>query len=107
MSIKVLNRFPGANAAVLAADDRAHEPEGRISRETSCRPLHKLLTTLSERERRILVMRFGLMGEQVRTLQEISDHFHISRERVRQLELQTLNKLRTPENRRLFGDGRL
>lgn len=88
-------------------DERSREPGGEISRETSCRQLHKLLETLSERERQILVMRFGLLGEQVRTLQEISDHFHISRERVRQLELQTLNKLRTPENRRLFGDGRL
>ena len=97
----------GSSLEDLLSDDRANDPGGRISRETSCRQLHKLLETLSERERRILIMRFGLMGEQVRTLQEISDHFHISRERVRQLELQTLNKLRTPENRRLFGDGKL
>jgi len=97
----------GSNLEDVLPDERAHDPGGRISRETSRRQLHKLLETLSDRERQILVMRFGLMGEEVRTLQEISEHFHISRERVRQLELQTLNKLRTPENRRLFGDGRL
>ena len=40
---------------------------------------------------------------EVLTLQEISEHFNISRERVRQLEMQTLNKLRTAENKRIFG----
>ena len=52
-------------------------------------------------------MRFGLLGEKVHTLQEISDYFNISRERVRQLEMQTLNKLRTPENMRIFGSHKI
>ena len=54
-----------------------------------------------------MIMRFGLLGEPVRTLQEISECFNISRERVRQLEMQILNKLRTPENLRLFGSDKM
>ena len=84
-------------------DEQATDPARNVSDETLRKQLTKLLETLSERERKILNMRFGLMGEKVHTLQEISNHFNISRERVRQLEMQTLNKLRTPENLRLFG----
>lgn len=84
-------------------DEQAMEPSQKVSDATIRKQLIKLLDTLSPREREILTMRFGLLGEKVHTLHEISRHFNISRERVRQLELQTLNKLRTPENMRLFG----
>ena len=97
----------GASLEDVLPDEQAQEPGRELAQETTIRQLQKLLDQLNGREREILIMRFGLMGERVRTLQEISDHFHISRERVRQLELQTLNKLRTPENRRLFGDDRM
>ncbi len=93
----------GSSLEDVLPDDQAHDPAKEVSQETTFRHLQRLLDELSEREREILVMRFGLMGQKVRTLQEISEHFNISRERVRQLELQTLNKLRTPENRRMFG----
>ena len=84
-------------------DERAVDPSLDTANASSQRQLNKLLATLSDRERQILVMRFGLLGEPVKTLQEISEHFNISRERVRQLEMQILHKLRTPENLRLFG----
>ena len=84
-------------------DEQALEPSQHISDESVQKQLQRLLSKLNERERLILTMRYGLMGERVRTLQEISEYFNISRERVRQLEMQTLNKLRTPENMRLFG----
>lgn len=93
----------GSSLEDVLPDEQAVDPARQISDETIHSQLERLLATLSERERMILKMRFGLMGEQVRTLQEISDHFKISRERVRQLEMQTLNKLRTPENLRIFG----
>jgi len=54
--------------------------------------------TLSYRERRIIELRFGLKGEKSRTLQEISDKFGISRERIRQIEEKALKKLETPKN---------
>jgi RNA polymerase primary sigma factor len=93
----------GSSLEDVLPDDHAIDPSQHISDETVHRQLEQLLSSLSERERTILTMRFGLMGERVRTLQEISEHFNISRERVRQLEMQTLNKLRTPENMRIFG----
>ena len=96
----------GSSLEDVLPDDQAVDPAKQISDETINRQLERLLKTLSERERTILTMRFGLLGERVRTLQEISDYFNISRERVRQLEMQTLNKLRTPENLRIFGSHR-
>ncbi len=93
----------GSSLEDVLPDEQAHDPAHEVSEETMMKHLRNLLDKLSDREREILVMRFGLMGERVRTLQEISEHFNISRERVRQLELQTLNKLRTSENRRMFG----
>ncbi|MBE6381121.1 MAG: sigma-70 family RNA polymerase sigma factor [Lentisphaerae bacterium] len=93
----------GSSLEDVLPDDHAVDPSQKISEETIHRQLEQLLAGLSERERMILTMRFGLMGEKVRTLQEISEYFDISRERVRQLEMQTLNKLRTPENMRIFG----
>ena len=56
--------------------------------------LGRLLSRLSERERRILVMRFGLADGVVRTLQELSEKFGISKERIRQKEEDALRKLR-------------
>ena len=93
----------GSSLEDVLPDERTGDPAQNVSDETIRRQLEKLLSGLSERERTILTMRFGLLGERVRTLQEISDHFNISRERVRQLEMQTLNKLRTAENKRIFG----
>ncbi len=56
--------------------------------------LDRLLEKLSERERRILVLRFGLADGVTRTLQEVSDEFGISKERIRQKEEDALRKLR-------------
>ena len=93
----------GSSLEDVLPDEQVIDPAKNVSDETVKRQLEKLLAALSERERTILTMRFGLLGENVRTLQEISEHFNISRERVRQLEMQTLNKLRTPEIMRIFG----
>jgi RNA polymerase primary sigma factor len=62
------------------------------------------LENLSDRERQVLIMRFGLEDGRVRTLEEVGDHFKVTRERVRQLETKALAKLRHPQNaRRLEG----
>lgn len=59
----------------------------------------RLLENLSERERKILAFRFGLIDGNIRTLQEISDEFGISKERIRQKEEDALRKLRTVMSR--------
>jgi RNA polymerase primary sigma factor len=60
------------------------------------------LEGLSERERQVLVMRFGLADGKMRTLEEVGDHFKVTRERVRQLETKALAKLRHPEKARIL-----
>ena len=62
------------------------------------------LEELNERERQVLVMRFGLEDGKVRTLEEVGNYFGVTRERVRQLETKALAKLRMPaRNRELQG----
>ena len=57
--------------------------------------LARALEGLSERERQVLVMRFGLADGKPRTLEEVGVHFNVTRERIRQLETKALAKLRT------------
>jgi RNA polymerase primary sigma factor len=56
--------------------------------------LRKILGTLSHRERRVLELRYGLDGETPRTLDEVGRTFNVTRERIRQIENQSLKKLR-------------
>jgi RNA polymerase primary sigma factor len=56
--------------------------------------LTKILGTLSYRERRVLELRYGLNGEHPRTLDEVGRTFNVTRERIRQIENQSLKKLR-------------
>jgi RNA polymerase primary sigma factor len=56
--------------------------------------LVKILSTLSHRERRVLELRYGLDGEHPRTLDEVGRTFNVTRERIRQIENQSLKKLR-------------
>jgi RNA polymerase primary sigma factor len=62
------------------------------------------LEELNERERQVIVMRFGLEDGTVRTLEEVGRHFSVTRERIRQLETKALAKLRHPaRSKRLEG----
>jgi RNA polymerase primary sigma factor len=56
----------------------------------------RILRTLTPREEQVLRMRFGIGGEAVHTLEEIGRGFHLSRERIRQIEVKALKKLRHP-----------
>ncbi len=56
--------------------------------------LEKILSELSSRERRVLELRYGLNGEHPRTLDEVGRTFNVTRERIRQIENQSLKKLR-------------
>ena len=60
----------------------------------------KMLLTLNERERAILRLRFGLDRGEARTLDQVGEHFSLSRERIRQIEDLALSKLRHPSNDR-------
>jgi len=56
--------------------------------------LERVLTLLTQRERRVLEYRYGLKGEHPRTLEEVGQKFDVTRERIRQIEAKTLAKLR-------------
>jgi RNA polymerase primary sigma factor len=60
------------------------------------------LEDLNEREREVLVMRFGLADGKVRTLEEVGAHFNVTRERIRQIETKALAKLRQPARARML-----
>ena len=61
--------------------------------------LGDVLTSLTERERKILEMRFGLVDGYERTLEEIGKMYNVTRERIRQIEAKALRKLRHPDAR--------
>ncbi|MHB8669919.1 MAG: sigma-70 family RNA polymerase sigma factor [Acidimicrobiales bacterium] len=58
--------------------------------------LRSILSTLSEREQRVIELRFGLVGQRPQTLEEIGEEFCLTRERIRQIEAKALSKLRHP-----------
>ena len=58
----------------------------------------RLLAPLDEREREILKLRFGLDRGEPRTLEEVSEHFNLTRERIRQIEARAMSKLRHPSS---------
>jgi RNA polymerase primary sigma factor len=58
--------------------------------------LDAVLATLTEREERVLRLRFGLIDGRQRTLEEVGKEFNVTRERIRQIEAKALRKLRNP-----------
>jgi RNA polymerase sigma factor (sigma-70 family) len=65
--------------------------------------LRGILDSLNDRERTIVELRYGFLDGKRRTLEEIGQHFNLTRERIRQLELQALEKIRKPSNLRRIG----
>ena len=76
----------------LGADVPVEEASFRLLQEY----LSLALESLNERERQVLIMRFGLDDGSVRTLEQVGAHFEVTRERVRQIENKALAKLRQP-----------
>ncbi|MBM5802648.1 MAG: RNA polymerase sigma factor, RpoD/SigA family [Cyanobacteria bacterium K_DeepCast_35m_m2_155] len=78
----------------LIADNADEEPLDRVERGIHQEQLGRWLSHLSEQERHVLQLRFGLDGEERHTLAEIGRMLDVSRERIRQVELKALRKLR-------------
>ena len=66
--------------------------------------LHEVLGTLTEREQKVLRLRFGLDDGRARTLEEVGKEFNVTRERIRQIEAKALRKLRHPSRSRKLKD---
>ncbi|HBL08636.1 MAG: sigma-70 family RNA polymerase sigma factor [Acidimicrobiales bacterium] len=80
-------------------EDRAAESPFEVA-ATSLLPeeISRLLAPLDSREREILKLRFGLDRGEPRTLEEVGDHFELTRERIRQIEARAMSKLRHPSS---------
>ncbi|MCK5803300.1 MAG: sigma-70 family RNA polymerase sigma factor [Lentisphaeria bacterium] len=86
------------------ADEREDGPEETVAARLLKQAVGDALHTLDERQRRILIMHYGLDGRNPMTLKDVSEEFHLSSERIRQIEFAALKKLRHP-TRRAFFDG--
>jgi RNA polymerase primary sigma factor len=89
--------------AMLADPDQA-SPEDVAATTIRVETLGKVLRTLSYRERRVLELRYGLDGQAPRTLDEIGRAFRVTRERIRQIETQSLRKLQALAEAQMLRD---
>jgi RNA polymerase primary sigma factor len=85
-------------------DDEAIEPMDAAARELLRDQVQNVLGALTERERQVLELRFGLIDGKDHTLEEVSNYFNVTRERIRQIEAKALRKLRHPTRSRQLRD---
>ena len=85
-------------------EESSEDPVQNVAYSMLKEKISEVFSSLNERERQVLRMRFGLHGEKVRTLEELGEVFNVSRERIRQIELKALEKLRQPD-RKKYLDG--
>jgi len=81
-------------------DMEAVEPMDAASREMLREHVQSALASLTERERQVIELRFGLLDGKDHTLEEVSNYFNVTRERIRQIEAKALRKLRHPSRSR-------
>jgi RNA polymerase primary sigma factor len=83
-------------------DDNVLGPEESAAFSILRDQISKLLDTLTEREQKVLILRFGLSDGRARTLEEVGKEFNVTRERIRQIEAKALRKLRHPSRSKLL-----
>lgn len=81
-------------------DDKIAKPEESVIYQELKIVLNEVMSTLTEREISVLKLRFGLEDGRKRTLEEVGKIFHVTRERIRQIEAKALRKLRSPSKSR-------
>ena len=89
----------------IVADDESSDPIRDYERRVLFGKLYEVLGMLPERERQIIILRFGLFDQPRLPLSEISDRMNLTRERVRQLEKKVLETLRSPAKMKYLDGG--
>ena len=85
-------------------DQRMPIPAEEVDRQMLQEQMGEVLQTLTDREEQVLRMRFGIGDEEPRTLEEVGQTFHVTRERIRQIEEKALRKLKHPTRSRKLKD---
>ena len=85
-----------SNLGDFVADNNVLTPEGNVESVMLREHIDALLGDLKERERQVIVLRYGLEDGHPRTLEEVGKEFNVTRERIRQIEAKALRKLRNP-----------
>lgn len=93
-----------SNLGDFIEDNKVLAPADAASRKMLKEQMDDVLSTLSERERQVLAMRFGLEDGRTRTLEEVGKAFGVTRERIRQIEAKALRKLRHPSRSKKLKD---
>lgn len=86
----------------LVADHSAENPLANLVKEANQQIVDSVLQTLAPREADILRMRFGINAVKSMTLEEVGEHYGLSRERIRQIENKAIRKLRNPARARML-----
>jgi RNA polymerase sigma factor (sigma-70 family) len=98
-----LAEHAGIELADIIEDTEAASPFDDVVSSQMPETVRRMLASLGERERQVVSLRFGLDGGRPHTLEEVGTRFGLTRERVRQIELRALSKLRRPAQQ-AYGD---
>lgn len=89
----------GLSRVESLADERTSDPADVAERASLRGTLLGMLEDLDERAREVILLRFGLMDDDAMTLEEVGQHFGVTRERIRQIESKTMRRLSHPNKR--------
>lgn len=88
----------------LVADTSAEEPFNELIHEANRDIINMVLDTLTPREAEILKMRFGINSTKTMTLEEVGNHYDLTKERIRQIESKAIQKLRNPYRAKMLAE---
>lgn len=88
----------------LITDGGLDAVEEKVDREMLALQIHEVMSTLKPIAQHVLTLRFGLDGKRAKTMEEVGREFHLTRERIRQIESKALRKLRHPSRSRKLKD---
>ncbi len=88
----------------IIEDQSAQGPAESTDRTLLREEVRRVLNNLTQREREVIELRFGLLDDHDHTLEEVGRRLHVTRERVRQIEERAIRKLRHPQSSRLLRD---